>query len=120
MSIESYPFRAKYEMNKGEEEELFSSFFKVEIENEKMYLKHILTGMNFPLNQKNERVEFELIPVCYQENNQLPVFEIKFGGKVFEPPKSDIVTLLPFDEYKTDAFFVNKVEKFPINEILSC
>lgn len=34
--------------------------------------------------------------------------------------KSDIVTLLPFDEYKTDAFFVNKVEKYPINEILSC
>lgn len=56
VSIESYPFKTKYETNKGEEEDLFSSFFKVEIDNDKMYLKHILTGMNFPLNPKNERI----------------------------------------------------------------
>lgn len=85
-----------------------------------MYLKHILTDLYFPLNPKNERVEFELIPVCNQDVNQLPVYEIKFAGKVFEPLRSDFTTLLPFDEYKTDAFYVNKVEKHPINEILSC
>ncbi len=31
VSIEAYPFKFKYEVNKGEEEELFSSFFKVEM-----------------------------------------------------------------------------------------
>lgn len=53
VGIESVPFLVKYEMTKGEEEELFSSFFVVEIEGEKMFLKHILTNLYFPLNPKN-------------------------------------------------------------------
>lgn len=58
IGIDGLPFQVKYDMTKGEEEELFSSFFKVEIQGEKMYLKHILTDLYFPLNPNNEKSEF--------------------------------------------------------------
>jgi hypothetical protein len=84
-----------------------------ESKHENVYLKHLITGRYFPFNEENARKKLRLEPLLPSSTfeNKLPPFHIFFDEEFF--PK----------EFKGDqsicGFWLNKVSKDEINEILS-